>query len=61
MFNPPKIQTPPPPPTVDQARLDADQADKFLNRQGRGGTFVSSSAGRAEGGYGFKALTGQGG
>lgn len=61
MFNPPKITTPPPPPTVDDARADADRADAFLRRQGRAATFVSSAAGRAEGGYGAKALVGQGG
>lgn len=60
MFSPPKIQTPPPPPTEDKARLDAERADEFLRRNGRASTFVSTPQGRAEGGYGSRTLTGQG-
>ena len=60
MFSPPKVQTPPPPPTIDQARIDAEQADAFLKRRGRDSTFVSTPAGRTQGGYGDKTLTGQG-
>lgn len=60
MFSPPKIQPPAPPPTVDQARLDAEKADDFLQRRGRQSTFVSTPSGRMTGGYDNKTLTGQG-
>ena len=54
-------QRPTPPPTIDQARLDADNSDLIRKRQGAAATFVSSAAGRQSGGVATKALLGQGG
>jgi hypothetical protein len=60
MFSPPKVQTPPPPPTVDQARVDAEQSDYLLKRNGRQSTFVSTPLGRGQGASANKPLLGQG-
>jgi hypothetical protein len=57
----PHIVTPPPPPTLDDARLKAEQADLVRQRQGAAATYVSTPAGRAGGGVASKMLLGQGG
>lgn len=60
----PKTQAPiqaPPPPTVNDARLKAEQDDLLRRRQGRAATFLSEPSGRAAGGVATKQLMGQGG
>lgn len=64
----PKISTPPPPPTVNQARVDSEQADLAAKRKGRAATFTSDPLARSTGGVatamlgaGAKQMLGQGG
>lgn len=57
----PKISTPPPPPTIDQARVDADRADIARGRRGRAATFLADEQGRGTGSVAVKTLLGQGG
>lgn len=59
-MGPPKISLPPPPPTIDTARQDADQADAFFRRKGQQADMVSTASGRADGGIGTKSILGQG-
>jgi hypothetical protein len=59
-MGPPKVSLPPPPPTIDDARADADKADAFLRRRGQQANMVSTAAGRDAGGVGTKTLLGQG-
>jgi hypothetical protein len=60
-MGPPKISTPPPPPTINDARQDAEQSDAFLRRKGQQANMVSTEASRSEGAVGTKMLLGQGG
>ena len=60
-MGPPKISAPPPPPTINEAREDADKTDAFLRRKGQQATMVSTEASRSEGAVGTKMLLGQGG
>ncbi|MDB5433545.1 MAG: hypothetical protein JWP35_4661 [Caulobacter sp.] len=57
----PNVQTAPPPPTVDQAKIDADRADLVRKRQGAAATYVSTPGGRTVGGVATKMILGQGG
>lgn len=58
-MGPPKISLPPPPPTIDSARQDAEKADAFLRRKGQQANMLSTSASRADGGVGTKTILGQ--
>lgn len=60
-FKGPKPQPPTPPPTIDQAKVAAEANDRLSKRQSRAATYVSTDAGRKEGGVGAKMLMGQGG
>lgn len=59
-MGPPKISLPPPPPTINEAREDAEQSDAFLRRKGQQANMVSTPASRSEGAVGTKMLLGQG-
>ncbi|MBX3480011.1 MAG: hypothetical protein KF842_06400 [Caulobacter sp.] len=48
----------PPPPTINDARLRAEDEDRLRLRQGRRSTFLSTASGRAEGGIATKVLMG---
>ncbi|NBB17459.1 hypothetical protein GVN21_19030 [Caulobacter sp. SLTY] len=48
----------PPPPTLNEARLRAEQDDRLRQRRGRSATFLSSALGRAEGGVATRTLMG---
>ena len=57
----------PPPPTVDQARVDSEQTDLLRKRKGRASTFVNNPLARSSGGVatamlqaGTKQTMGQG-
>jgi hypothetical protein len=58
-MGPPKISLPPPPPTIDSARQDAEKADAFLRRKGQQANMFSTAASRADGGVGTKTILGQ--
>lgn len=51
-------QPSPPPPTINEARLRAEEDDRLRKRQGRRSTFLSTAPGRAEGGIATKVLMG---
>ena len=55
----PRTQPAPPPPTVNTARISAEQNDTLRRRQGRQSTFISDAAGRSTGGV-LKTTLGQG-
>ncbi|MEJ2816386.1 hypothetical protein [Caulobacter sp. CCG-8] len=57
----PKVFAPPPPPTVNQATIEAEKNDASLRRQGRAATFKSDPLSRSTGGFAVKQLMGQGG
>lgn len=40
----------PPPPTINDARKRAEEADRLRQRRGRETTFLSSALGRSQGG-----------
>ena len=46
------------PPTLNEARLRAEQDDRLRQRRGRSATFLSSALGRAEGGVATRTLMG---
>lgn len=48
----------PPPPTINEARKRAEEADRLRQRQGRGATFLSNALGRSTGGVATKVLMG---
>ncbi|MBI1406161.1 MAG: hypothetical protein GC145_08560 [Caulobacter sp.] len=48
----------PPPPTINEVRLRAEEDDRLRMRQGRRSTFLSTTPGRAEGGIATKVLMG---
>lgn len=48
----------PPPPTIDDARKRAEEADRLRRREGRNSTFLSNALGRSEGGVATKVLMG---
>lgn len=50
-----------PPPTINQAQVDQQNADLIRKRQGSAATYVSTAAGRSTGGVAAKMLLGQGG
>lgn len=54
-----RAQPAPPPPTINTARISAEQNDTLRRRQGRGSTFLSDAAGRSTGGV-MKQTLGQG-
>lgn len=47
-----------PPPTINDARKRAEEADRLRLRQGRGATFLSNALGRSQGGVATKVLMG---
>ena len=55
----PRSRPAPPPPTINTARVSAEQNDMYRRRQGRAATFVSNAAGRSSGMV-SKAVLGQG-
>lgn len=48
----------PPPPTINDARKRAEEADRLRRREGRSSTFLSNAPGRSEGGVATKVLMG---
>ena len=54
-----RAQPAPPPPTINTARVSAEQNDTMRRRQGRQSTFVSDGAGRSTGGV-LRQTLGQG-
>jgi hypothetical protein len=48
----------PPPPTINDARLRAEEEDRTRRRQGRGATFLSDAIGRSSGGVATRTLMG---
>ncbi|MDB5471990.1 MAG: hypothetical protein JWR84_3550 [Caulobacter sp.] len=48
----------PPPPTINDARKRAEEADRLRQRRGRSATFLSNALGRSEGGVATKVLMG---
>ncbi|MFN3856550.1 MAG: hypothetical protein ACK4RV_02290 [Caulobacter sp.] len=50
----------PPPPTVNDVRIAAEENDTLRRRKGRASTFMSNSYGRSAGGVAVKMLMGQG-
>lgn len=50
----------PPPPTVNDARVAAEENDTLRRRKGRSATFISDGMGRMTGGAAVKNLMGQG-
>jgi hypothetical protein len=48
----------PPPPTINEARLRAEEEDRNRRRQGRSATFLSDAFGRTSGGVATKTLMG---
>lgn len=52
---PPKA---PPAPTINEARMRAEEMDRRRRRQGRSSTFLSDAMGRAAGGVATRTLMG---
>jgi hypothetical protein len=50
----------PPPPTINTARISAEQNDTRRKAQGRASTFLSTEGGRMGGSTALKSLMGQG-
>ena len=48
----------PPPPTINDARKRAEDADRQRQHRGRSATFLSNALGRSEGGVATKVLMG---
>lgn len=62
LFKPkmPKIEAPPPPPTIDEAKVREIESTRLRRRRGRMASMVSTPETRAQGGVGATRLLGGG-
>lgn len=44
LFKPPKMQAPPKPPTIDDARMNLDTRKSLASRQGRASNIIAGGA-----------------
>lgn len=62
LFKPkmPKIEAPPPPPTVDEAKVREIESKRLAKRRGRAANIMSTPESRGAGGVGMTRLLGGG-
>lgn len=60
LFKPkmPKIEAPPPPPTVDEAKVREIESKRLARRRGRAANIMSTAQTREQGGVGMAKLLG---